>query len=300
MEKIGCVVVTYNRLALLKECIAALQGQSYPLHKIYIINNCSTDGTEEYLSSLSCDDVLVAINLPENVGGAGGFYAGVKRAVLDGCEGVWLMDDDTIPARDALKELAVVMKDFDHVGFVCSKVVWTDGELHLMNIPGVKEYSPEAYMKKQVRLCNVCTFVSVLINARAVYDVGLPIAEFFIWHDDTEYTDRITSNGWIGLYAERSVSVHKTPVNYGSSITTAPDSAAWKFYYQARNTVAINRKRKGAFRNWFSAMNKLRIYKRRISKRAGDKKPFIDAVRRGVKDGLKFYPEIEYLPKKGL
>lgn len=51
MEKVIAVVVTYNRLALLSECIAALRNQTRPLDGILVINNGSTDGTEAWLKS---------------------------------------------------------------------------------------------------------------------------------------------------------------------------------------------------------------------------------------------------------
>lgn len=36
-KKVDCVVVTYNRLSLLKECLEALLNQEYLLNKIYVI-----------------------------------------------------------------------------------------------------------------------------------------------------------------------------------------------------------------------------------------------------------------------
>lgn len=53
--RINCVVVTYNRVALLKENLSALKSQTYPIHQIFIINNHSTDGTEAYLSTFNND-----------------------------------------------------------------------------------------------------------------------------------------------------------------------------------------------------------------------------------------------------
>ena len=47
-KKVDCIVVTYNRLSLLKECLVALLDQEYSLNKIYVINNNSTDETKEY------------------------------------------------------------------------------------------------------------------------------------------------------------------------------------------------------------------------------------------------------------
>jgi hypothetical protein len=40
----------------------------------------------------------------------------------------------------------------------------------------------------------VPTFVSLLIPCKAIRAVGYPIADYFIWGDDTEYTTRITTN----------------------------------------------------------------------------------------------------------
>ena len=51
MQKVIAVVVTYNRLALLSECVTALRNQSRQLDSILVINNGSTDGTEEWLKS---------------------------------------------------------------------------------------------------------------------------------------------------------------------------------------------------------------------------------------------------------
>ena len=49
--KVNCVIVTYNRLALLKECLAAIEKQTYPIHKVIVIDNCSTDVLQRTLVS---------------------------------------------------------------------------------------------------------------------------------------------------------------------------------------------------------------------------------------------------------
>ena len=72
--KIATVVVTYNRLELLKDCIESLRNQTRKIDEIFVINNSSTDGTEEWLSR---QNDLTTITQP-NTGGAGGFYTGTK------------------------------------------------------------------------------------------------------------------------------------------------------------------------------------------------------------------------------
>ena len=106
--KISCIIVTYNRLPLLQECIAAVKNQTQPVDSIYIIDNQSTDGTSDYLQTLKDDHSFIIVKLPENRGGAGGFSEGIRKAVMDGCDWVWVMDDDTIPSSTALEELVKV------------------------------------------------------------------------------------------------------------------------------------------------------------------------------------------------
>ena len=157
------------------------------------------------------------------------------------------MDDDTIPTKNALEELTKGLSLSDRIGFVCSKVIWTDGSLHKMNGPNLvvnhttKKTILKSNMQTSGMACESCSFVSVLFNSKAVREVGLPIKEFFIWADDLEYTSRIHLHRYDGFYIERSVVVHKTAVNYGPKIQTAPVETAWKFYYHARNMSYINR-----------------------------------------------------------
>ncbi len=304
--KISCVIVTYNRLSLLQECISALKVQTYPLDKIFIIDNNSTDGTKEYLQSLEGDKSFAVITSSENRGGAWGFSEGIKKAILDGSDWVWVMDDDTIPTPSALSELVKGTRVTDHVGYICSKVIWTDGMIHKMNVPSFycsrdRAGIPMNYYSNiaDVLLVKSASFVSLLINAQAVYEVGLPIKDFFIWGDDSEFTSRIFCHGYTCLYAGTSVVVHKTPENYISLLQTAPPEAAWKFRYGMRNDTYVRRiKKKNFLLFLFSTMNTYRKAMRRLDRRPDhNKQLFVPYVRQGLWEGLSFKPQIEYLPK---
>lgn len=301
MMKVNCVVVTYNRLNLLKECLSAVERQTYPVHKIIVVDNCSTDGTAEFLDSLSGNEQYMIIRPGKNIGGSGGFSLGLKTSVLAGCDYTWMMDDDTIPSASALKKLAEATGLDPNTGFVCSQVNWTDGTPHVMNKVALIEEHGEPPTASDGKLsacrCKCCTFVSVLVNTQAVLRVGLPIKEFFIWCDDIEYTVRIFRAGYACFYVAESVVTHKTHSNYSPHIHEAPESVAWKFYYQARNRCYLkHRSVKSKLVFYLSVWNMYRIYRHRIAKRKdGKEKKFLEAVKKGCKDGLTFYPEIEYV-----
>lgn len=290
--KTNCIIVTHNRLPLLKECLGAVEAQSYPVDKIIVIDNCSTDGTEDFLARQDNRRIEV-IRLPQNIGGAGGFSLGIKTSVLQGCDFNWIMDDDTIPAPDALEKLMDVVSGKQNAGFACSQAQWTDGTPHAMNRPALR--SPG--QGQTVCECLSCSFVSVLVSTAAIRKVGLPVKEFFIWCDDIEFTSRITRAGYTGYYVQDSIVCHKTPENYYPSVDQAPAHAAERFYYQARNACYIkHREQPNGLLFRLSVWNKLRILKRRIRRRKdGHQKEFLDAVTRGCRDGLTFFPEIEYV-----
>jgi GT2 family glycosyltransferase len=130
-EKIAAIVVTYNRRQLLVECLDSLLNQTCPLNAIYIVDNCSVDGTCKYLVEKGVVDsplnpivepleAVKRISLPsspdktieihyirmhENTGGAGGFCEGIKRGYEAGYDWLWLMDDDLVLSDDSLKLL---------------------------------------------------------------------------------------------------------------------------------------------------------------------------------------------------
>ena len=137
---VGIVVVTYNRLSLLKECIDALRHQTYKNFRIVIVNNGSTDGTCEWLS-LQNDLIVIS---QENSGGAGGFYTGLKYVAEHAYDYCWFMDDDVICNVDALQELLwavpLLKQDF---GFLCSSVIDRNG--NPTNVPEVDLRSQGAY-----------------------------------------------------------------------------------------------------------------------------------------------------------
>lgn len=274
-DKLVAVVVTFNRKQLLMECLHALINQTHRLDKIYVIDGPSTDGTPEYLlqygfvnelpeseSQQYSWETTIEYSLPagkesvsfcyvrlyEDVGGSGGFYEGMKRSYREGYDWIWLMDDDSEPKEDALEKLINVSESVKSkgvsLGFLCSRVVWKDGSVHIMNVPQIAPLIGEtgatpfnAMEDEGVLLVRGCSFVSVLINRAAVQLVGFPIKEFFIWGEDLEYTERITSSGYFGAYIRDSVVFHKTKFNQGVNIFTDEFNNTNKYFYAIRNEL---------------------------------------------------------------
>ena len=236
---VRAVIVTRDRVDLLRECLAAIGRQTSPVDGILVVDNASSDGTADVVRAEF--PAAEIVSLPENVGGAGGFHEGLRLARKRGDGWAWIMDDDTIPEPGALEQLLAAAGP-DTAGarpaILASKVVWTDGQLHPMNIPGPdprRALEMLAEAERGVVPIRSASFVSLLLDLGAVDRHGLPDRDYFIWFDDVEYTARILREE-TGYYVPRSVAVHKTARRY-STATSSGD----RFYYAVRNRLYMLR-----------------------------------------------------------
>lgn len=235
--KVAVVIVTYNRLPLLKECVDSVRAQTCTDFSIIVINNGSTDSTEAWLKEQS--DITVITQ--ENLGGSGGFYTGIKYSYEHDFAYSWVMDDDVVCHKDALKNMMNYASSIS--GFLCSRVVYPDNSP--CNVPEISKRKNEKSgellwgerLDDGLLRVETASFVSVLIDNRIVGKVGLPYKEYFIWGDDSEYTNRI-SRKYPSYLVINSVVTHKRAIQRILSIEDENDKRRIRnYYYFYRNTV---------------------------------------------------------------
>lgn len=236
---VWAVVVTHNRLSLLRECLAALATQVRRPDEVLVVDNASSDGTSQAVAEEFPWVRLRA--LEDNGGGAGGFHEGLRLAHQAGADWTWMMDDDTIARPDALVRLLEAperLSDQDFPALLASRAVWDDGHLHPMNAPGFERDDVAAVIsgcERGLMPLRAATFVSLMVHRTAVTRHGLPCKHYFIWSDDIEYTARILRHE-PGYLVPTSVVHHKTRAPY-----TAISTSGGRFYYHVRNTIYMMR-----------------------------------------------------------
>lgn len=287
--RISAVVVAYNRRDLMLEALTALAVQTRALDSIVVVDNASTDGSAD-LAAEKFPGVDV-VRLARNTGGAGGFAVGIERAISTHvADLIWIMDDDTIPSPTALAELLAVRDRHPRKPVVfASRVLWTDGSDHPMNTPRSKPFvgRGERAAAQTVGAIPVrsASFVSTLVDAHAVSRIGLPIAEYFIWNDDFEFTSRLLRRG-LGVYCPKSIVTHKTKALASTDVDPGP-----RFYYEVRNKLWLFR-RSSALAPWeiplYVGASLLRWTRTML--RSTDRATLIDGLRRGLRDGLRTDP----------
>lgn len=200
MNKIFAVVLTYNRKDLLKRCLDAIYAQSRACDGVIVVDNASTDGTEQMLLQERYPRLKVYI-LSENIGASGGFNAGFRIAYKNGADYVWMMDDDVIPEPDALRRLEEADAALDREGIDHSYLLSTAYSENglITNCPHLDDRLNRInYQNWPLTLqhgmvpVRRATFVSILVPRATLREHGLPLASMFIWGEDSEYTLRIS------------------------------------------------------------------------------------------------------------
>lgn len=302
-RKVATVVVTYNRKKLLEKCIKNILAQTIKDLDVLIIDNASTDGTKDMVeTAFSDEDQVKYYNTGANLGGAGGFSYGIRTAVEAGYDYVWIMDDDTIPSDTALEELLNADKLVEgNYGFLSSFAAWTDGTACKMNIPTIdieawKEDIIKQFDNQMIRVQSA-TFVSMFFKAEVIKEMGLPIKEFFIWSDDTEYSRRI-SNKYPCYFVYKSKVVHEMASNRTVTIVDEEDENRLDRYSKLyRNRYYILRhgaKREKMF-FWMDVKN---VVKAILKSGRKDKWKRVRIVLKSAFSGKRFNPKVEYVKNK--
>ena len=229
--RVCAVVVTYNRQELLVECLRALKQQTQPLDQILVVDNASTDGTAEFIKENYADLALLELN--QNLGGAGGFNAGMQWTFDNDFDWAWVMDDDALPLENALACLKPFLEQHkEHTSALCSRLV--------------QQTPNNLQCNEEIKVINKAMFVGFAVSRKAIEQVGLPRKDFFIYTDDSEYCLRIHKaggniyqiNSSLILHADWKLSRQNKAINIlGKEFLFYPILPAWKKYYLARNRI---------------------------------------------------------------
>ncbi|UMG93213.1 glycosyltransferase [Nocardioides sp. TF02-7] len=242
--RVVAVVVTYNRLTLLRRLVARLR-EVPELADVLVVDNASTDGTGEWLAS----EGVPHRTLDRNRGGAGGFHHGLEQAVREGADLVWLMDDDGLPEPGCLAAL-LERVERDRLEFAGPAVLAEQDPARLcfpIRLPGstrVVHAMDDVTAAAVAGLIDdvVIPFNGVLVTRSLVDRIGLPREEFFIWGDDVEYLWRAQRAGARIATVVDARFLHPatddlgTPMMFGRTTYNHTPSDL-KHYCMARNNV---------------------------------------------------------------
>lgn len=241
MKTVSVIIVNYNGGAFIVDCLKSLERQRFKDFEILIIDNASTDNSQDeirwFLKGDSLGSITQLIPLETNVGFGGGNSEALKLA---GGKYVALLNNDTVPDKDWLGELVKVMDSDSTVGICASKLIvyGTDiidsaGDGFSAALRGFKrgEGGKASLFNKEEYTFGACAGAA-LYRRKMIEEIGFLDEDFFLIQEDTDLNLRVQLHGWKVLYVPTAVVYHKVRSSIGPMSNTA-------VYYTLRNSELV-------------------------------------------------------------
>ena len=239
-KKIIAIVVTHNRLNYLKRCLQHIESQKRKVDKILVINNASTDGTSDYLRSKKH---LCVIN-QDNLGSAGGWYSGIKFAIKNHFDYVWMMDDDGFPDTNSLK---ILLGSITSKHSCISSVVLNEENRNFLvfPMPKINKYGNPIIFSffRKIRTIDILKkkyqnlykyvhlFNGALISIDSIKKIGNINKDFVLYGEEVDYFYRLKKVG--------KVESNTSAYHYHPDISKRKISKQGAYYY-LRNSIVLN------------------------------------------------------------
>ncbi|MFZ1768282.1 MAG: glycosyltransferase family 2 protein [Caldilinea sp.] len=235
---VWCIVLAYNGIDLTLECLRSLRAQTYPNLHLLVVDNASTDDTAAILCVEAPDVTL--IRAPENLGYAGGNNLGMRHALDQGADLLFLVNNDTRldsqcvallvaesqqpPRCGAIGPMVYTWDNWQTISSAGGKVVWSQADA--INV-GVGEIDSGQYPARRVDFVNGC---GIMVSRRAIEQVGLIDERFFMYWEETDWCARMREAGLDVRFQPAAKMQHKAPLTWRTQSPTT-------LYYTGRNRL---------------------------------------------------------------
>lgn len=226
MEKsVFIVILNWNGWEDTAKCVESCRELTYVNFHILVVDNGSTDGSETNLRKKFSD--IDIIQTGRNLGFSGGNNVGIRRALEQDADFVWLLNNDTIVDPACLARMVQAMEAGDHVGMVGSKIYYHDspdtlwfagGEVDLeggglTRHIGKDEIDRGDYdTQKETAYLTGC---SILARREMIDEIGLLEENYFLYFEDADWSLRAKQKGWKLMYQPEAILWHKEGAQTG-------------------------------------------------------------------------------------
>ena len=234
------IVLNWNKSHATLACVEALSRHDYDNLHIIVVDNASTESSLEILSQASTPFLL--IRNVENLGFAGGVNVGIRRALRDGADYVWLVNNDAIPEVSALSRLVAVMISNAKIGLSSPVILnanagnqiefcgglWDKNTFHSTDQRSTYHQWVSTYPE---RIWLVGT--ALLLSRSLIHEIGLFNEKIFAYWEDNDYSIRSVKSGFCNVVVPDAFVYHCSDCTK----TDAGPKPLHYYYYMARNEI---------------------------------------------------------------
>lgn len=240
--KVIVLVLSYNGKYLLDDALNSYLKNNYDNYQIMVIDNGSSDGTEDYVKSLF--EKVIVSRLEKNQGYSGGFNFGLNIAFNElNADYALITNNDVVADKDIIKELVKVAKTDEKIGFTTGKVYYYEKKDTLQTVGmsydpvrlngghiGIKEVDKGQYEEVCERY--FADDVFTMVSKKLYKEIGGYDNEFVLQAEQFDWQMRAKEKGYKIMYTPHAKLWHKESMTIGKHSTT-------KLYYDARNPMIV-------------------------------------------------------------
>jgi GT2 family glycosyltransferase len=251
---VSTIILNTNRRADTLACLDSLQHSLYPENKIIVLDNHSTDGSVEAIGAKF--PKFQIISLEENLGYAGNNNVGIKAAIDQGADWVFILNEDTILEPNCISRLIEVGQSDPKIGVLGPMVYHYDEPDVIQSAGGILgPYWESIHLAKNEK--DIGQFVephpvewisgcAIMVKRDAIEMVGSLDERFFYYWEETEWCLRIGKAGWRLIHVPDAKIWHK-----GVQRDYHPKPSVT--YYGTRNRLLMFAKHKAPLQVWLYA-----------------------------------------------
>jgi rhamnopyranosyl-N-acetylglucosaminyl-diphospho-decaprenol beta-1,3/1,4-galactofuranosyltransferase len=273
-EKICVVIVTFNNVSMLANLLNDLRIQSRLPDEVIVVDNASLDQTESMVKVNY--PAVNYIKLVENLGSAGGYYEGIKRAAASS-DFIYTLDDDVCLKPDTLSE---IVKGF--------QLLEKSLPSRIGAVRSVGKGHPEDVSTK----LDICPWRGTMFKTSIVREAGLPSPDYFLYGEDLEFSLRLTKKGYSFYWIPKSICQERHRDQDGRTHAEVFGKRhiryqdPFRLYYAFRNEIFIYRRYKCLFKLLHTLMYAMKVILMILASEGWSGQKAIRAVTKGMIDGL--------------
>ena len=229
------IVVNWNGRAYLDKCLTSLLEQTYQAQEIILVDNGSTDGSVDYVSTTY--PTIKVIRLTQNIG----FAAANNVAIRDSAGGyVALLNNDAYAEPDWLANMIEVADRDPELGMIACKMLFAHQPQRINSAGLALDWAGFCWdwrggelddpTEAELQECFGPTGGAALYRHAMLEDIGLLDEDFFAYSEDADLAWRAQRCGWHCLYVP-------TARVYHAASATSGQGSKFKSYLLGRSKV---------------------------------------------------------------
>lgn len=244
---VTAIVLNWNNAADTLACLASLAQQDYP-HRVLVVDNGSADDSVARIAAAY--PAVEILQTGANLGYAGGNNAGIRKALEDGAEYLFVLNNDVTLAPDCLVALVEAAEGQPRVGVVGGLVYDLEAPQRIqsagmhLKANGDSDHRGEGQQEagqfagaEEVDAVKGC---AMLVSREAIAAAGVLDERYFMYLEEVDWCQRIRRAGYAVLFAPAAHIWHPgTPVG--------DDRYVRATYYMTRNAYLILRTRRASW-----------------------------------------------------